>query len=67
MPLAPSVLCSLTAGVENLTFEGFKNKDRNAIIEAVSLDPLCSAVLSLEEVRKMCGELFEINKDYIGW
>lgn len=67
MPLAPSVLCSLTAGVENLTFEGYKNKDRQAIIEAVSLDPLCSAVLSLEEVRQMCNELFEINKDYIGW
>ena len=25
-----------------------------------------SAVLSLDEVRRMCNELFEVNKDYLG-
>ena len=38
------------------------NKDREAIIHAVQMDPLCAAVCSLQEIREMCGLLFERNR-----
>lgn len=37
-----------------------------AVYHAVYMDPLTSAVCSLEEIRSMCDELFEINKDFLG-
>ena len=66
MPSAPATLCSYTANIENLVFEAFMEKSKAKVIQAVALDPLCSAVLSLEEVTNMCEELFEVNKDYLG-
>ena len=66
MPTAPAILVNYTASIENLLVEACMEKNREKVIQAVSLDPLCSAVLSLEEIRMMCGELFEVNKDYLG-
>lgn len=65
MPSAPATLCSYTANIENLVFEAFLEKSKAKVIQAVALDPLCSAVLSLEEVTNMCEEIFEANKDYL--
>ncbi len=59
-------LVSYTAAIENLTVEAWEKKSKQLVYQAVSLDPLCSAVLSLQEIRDMCDELFEINKDYLG-
>jgi len=33
--------------------------------QALMLDPLTSAVCSLEEIRKMFAELYEAERDYI--
>lgn len=55
-----------TAGIENLVVEGAMEKNREKIIHAVMLDPLTSAVCSLEEIRMMCDELFDINRDFLG-
>lgn len=33
--------------------------------KAVYMDPLSSAVLSLDEIDKMCEELFEANKEFL--
>ena len=30
------------------------------------MDPLCSAVCSLQEIRDMCDLIFEKNTDYLG-
>lgn len=65
MPSAPATLCSYTANIENLVFEAFLEKSKAKVIQAVALDPLCSAVLSLEEVTLMCEEIFAANKDYL--
>jgi len=54
------------SGIEDLTVEAWQKKSKQLVYQAVSLDPLCSAVLSLQEVRDMCDELFELNKDYLG-
>ncbi len=66
MPSGPAALVSYTASIENLLVDACMEKNKEKVIQAVSLDPLCSAVLSLDEVRHMCAELFEANKDYLG-
>ena len=40
-------------------------KSKEMVYEAVYMDPLSSAVCSLDEIKKMCDELFEMNKDYL--
>ena len=66
LPTAIATLIGYTAGIENLTVEAWEKRSKKTVIEAVSLDPLCSAVLSLQEIRDMCNELFEVNHDYLG-
>ena len=65
LPTSVAPLVAYTAGIENLTVEAWEKKSRQLVYRAVSLDPLCSAVLSLQEIREMCDELFEINKEYL--
>ena len=65
LPSNIAPLVAYTAGIENLAVEAWEKKSKALVYQAVSLDPLCSAVLSLEEIRNMCDELFEVNRDYL--
>ncbi len=66
MPSHLAPLVAYTASIENLVVEAWEKKSKQLVYQAVSLDPLCSAVLSLEEIREMCDELFKVNKEYLG-
>lgn len=66
LPSSIAPLVNYTAGIENLAIEAWEKKSKQLVYQAVSLDPLCSAVLSLEEIKQMCDELFLVNKDYLG-
>jgi len=66
LPSSVAPFVAFVAGIESLTVEAWEKKSKQLVYQAVSLDPLCSAVLSLQEVRDMCDELFELNKDYLG-
>jgi len=66
LPTAAAVMVSQTAGIENLVVEAWHEKSKEKVYQAVSLDPLSSAVLSLEEIKAMCDELFEVNRDFLG-
>ena len=66
LPSNVATLVAYTAGIENLTVEAWEKKSKQLVYQAVSLDPLCSAVLSLEEIRQMCDEIFAKNEDYLG-
>lgn len=61
-----AILVNTTARIENLVVEAAMRKDKEAVYHAVAMDPLSSAVCSLEEIHQMCDELFEINKDFLG-
>lgn len=37
------------------------------IYQAILFDPLTGAVLSLAEIRDMVNEMFEANKEYLGY
>lgn len=66
LPEHLAILVNTTARIESLVVDAAIRKDKEAIYHAVCMDPLTSAVCSLEEIRQMCDELFEINKEYLG-
>jgi alpha-galactosidase len=43
-------------------------KDKTKITQAILVDPLTSAMLTIDEIHRMADELFESNKEYTkGW
>ncbi len=67
LPAQCAALTSLTAQVEEMAVEGALTGDPRLIFQAICYDPLTSAVLSLAEIRKMVNQMFEKNRDYLGY
>lgn len=65
LPEHLAILVNTTARIESLVIKAAMEKSKEMVYEAVYMDPLSSAVCSLDEIKKMCDELFEINKDYL--
>ena len=61
-----AIMVNITARIETLVVEAAMEKSKDKVYRAVYMDPLTSAVCSLDEIKQMCDELFEINKDYLG-
>jgi len=66
LPAHLAILVNTTARIESLTVDAAMKKSREMVYQAVYMDPLSSAVLSMDEIQKMCDELFEANRDYLG-
>lgn len=60
-----AIMANTTARIESLVVEASMKKSKELVYQAVYMDPLTSAVCSLEEIKQMCDELFEINKDFL--
>jgi len=67
LPDQLALLNNLSAGIEELTVKGALTGNRDLIYQACYFDPLTSAVLSLEEIKTMVDEMFEQNKEYLGY
>jgi alpha-galactosidase len=65
LPAHLAALNTLNAVSEDLAVEGAMEGDRRKVFHAVALDPLTSAVLSLEEIHNMVEELFAQNRDWL--
>ena len=61
-----AILVNTTARIESLVVEAAMRKDKDAVYHAICMDPLTSAVCSLDEIYQMTNELFEINRDFLG-
>lgn len=66
LPENLAILVNTTARIENLVIEAAMKKSKDLVYQAVYMDPLSSAVCSLDEIKNMCDELFLINKDFLG-
>ena len=66
LPEHLAILVNTTARIESLVIEAAMNKSKEMVYRAVYMDPLSSAVCSMNEIKNMCDELFEINKDFLG-
>lgn len=51
--------------VQELTVLAALMGDREAVYHAIMMDPLTSAVLDLDEIRKMVDEMFEAEKEWL--
>ncbi len=66
LPAHVAILVNTTARIESLVIEAAMEKSKEKVYQAVYMDPLSSAVCSLEEIKKMCDKLFEVNRDFLG-
>ena len=66
LPAHLAILVNTPARIESLTVEAAMKKSREMVYQAVYMDPLSSAVCSLEEIRRMVDELFEANRAFLG-
>jgi alpha-galactosidase len=65
LPPQLALLTNISARCEELAVEGAYEGDKRKIFHAICFDPLTSAVLSLEEIKKMTDEMFEANREYL--
>ncbi len=66
LPAHLAILVNTTASMENLVVEAAMEKDKRKVFHAVCMDPLTSAVCSLQEIRDMTDALFAKNADFLG-
>ena len=65
LPTHLSILNGINAGCEELAVEGSLAGDPDMVFQAVALDPLTSAVLSLAEIKDMVVEMFDANRNFL--
>jgi alpha-galactosidase len=65
LPPQLAALNRANVSVQELTVKGIVEKDKTKILQAILLDPLTSAGLTINEIRLMVDDLFEANKEYL--
>lgn len=65
LPEQCAALCRSNMAVFELCAHGILNKNREAVIHAMMMDPLSAAVCSLSEIRAMAEELFAVERRFI--
>ncbi len=65
LPLQLAAMNMTNINVQLLTIEAAVTKKREAVYHAAMLDPHTAAVLSLDDIVKMCDELIEAHGDYL--
>jgi alpha-galactosidase len=65
LPPQCAALNMTNALVQGLTVEASFTGDPELVVQAVSLDPLTAAVLTLHEIREMVAEMFEAERKYL--
>jgi alpha-galactosidase len=64
----PPQLASLNRSniaVQELVVKGHLERDREAIYQAMALDPLTAAVCSLDEIWRLTDDMFKANKSWL--
>jgi alpha-galactosidase len=65
LPPQVAALNQANVGVQELAVRGIIEKDKNKIFQAMLLDPLTAATLTIDEIRAMCDEMFQGDKPYL--
>ena len=65
LPEHLAILVNTTARIENLVVDAAMKKSKDMVYYAVCNDPLTSAVCSLDEIKHLCDELFEVNREFL--
>ena len=59
-----AILVNTTARIESLVVEAAMHRSKEMVYHAVYMDPLTSAVCSLDEIKRLCDELFEAEAPF---
>lgn len=65
LPAPLAALNRQSMAMQELTILGHRRRDRDLIVQAMALDPLTAAVLSLDEIGRLTRELFEAHADFL--
>ena len=65
LPPASAAICNLDLNMIELAAIACVERDREAAVHALMLDPLTAAVCSPGEIREMADQLFAAEKDFI--
>ncbi|MCD6083558.1 alpha-glucosidase/alpha-galactosidase [Candidatus Aerophobetes bacterium] len=65
LPPQCAALNRTNINVQELAVKAVLEKDKEAAIHAIMLDPLTSSLLTLDEIRKMVEEMFEAEKEHL--
>lgn len=65
LPPQCAALCMTNVNVQLLAAEAALNADPERLVQAVALDPLTSAVCTLGEIREMCTEMLEAQREWL--
>ena len=64
LPPQLAALNMSNVAVQELAVRGIMEKDKTKIFQAILLDPITGAMLTIDETRQMVDELFENNKKF---
>jgi len=65
LPPQLALCAGISAQIEEMAVQAALTGDRKLIQQAISFDPLTSAVLGLQEIKAMVDEMFEQNKEFL--
>ena len=65
LPPQCAALCMTNVNVQMLAAEAALRSDPELLVQAVALDPLTGAVCTLDEVRRMCSEMLEAQRQWL--
>ena len=65
LPPQLAALNRTNINVQELAVRGIVEKDKTKIFHSILLDPLTSAILTIDETRQMVDELFQAEKEYL--
>ncbi|MCE5327188.1 MAG: alpha-galactosidase [Planctomycetaceae bacterium] len=65
LPAQCAAACMTNVNVQTLGAKAALEGDTEAIVHAAALDPLTSAVCTLKEVRDMCSEMLEAERQWL--
>ena len=65
LPPQCAALIRPNINVQELAVGGIVEKDKNKIFQSILLDPLTSALLSIDEIEHMVNELFQADTKYL--
>jgi alpha-galactosidase len=65
LPPQLAALNRTNINVQELAVRGIVEKDKTKIFQAVLLDPLTAAILTIDEIREMVEEFFQSEKEFM--
>ncbi|MDX2151630.1 MAG: alpha-galactosidase [Bryobacteraceae bacterium] len=65
LPMQCAALCMTNVNVQMLAAEAALTCDPEMVVQAAALDPLTGAVCTLDEIRRMCAEMLEAQREWL--